>query len=256
MSSAARVSIREFFDVLSPRLYLILVIPRILLQVLFFYLVASLAGGKQLGLYSLVGNAFAISASSILVALNNLVTEERRRGTLEAIVMSPAPVVPVILGKCSMALLEGLFRSAVTLFIMGPIVGLSLHQLLLAVEAFPIAIIINISLMGLGFLIGSTAITNTRLNFLPNFTTYLLMILAGVNYPVSLLPQWARVLANFLPMTHGIAGFRAILEEGRWAGALQPFALEALVAVAYLMIGCLIFYRKVKSAREGVSDFV
>ena len=254
--SAARVSMRDFLDVSPPKLYVALVLPRMLFQVLFFYLVALLAGGKSLASYALVGNAFAVSATSVLTGINNSVRSDRSRGTLEMIVASPAPVLPVVLGECACPFVEGVFRSSLVLFLMGPLMGITGSQLLRACMAFPIMIVTIMSLVGLGFLIGSIGLTSSRFNFMPNVATYTLMFLSGVNYPVEALPQWAQAVARVLPMTHGLEGFRAVMQGVGGSAAWYPFIWEVCVAMAYLALGWSIFERRVSATRQGVSDFV
>jgi ABC-2 type transport system permease protein len=112
------------------------------------------------------------------------------------------------------------------------------------------------SLVGLGFLIGSTGLTTSRFNFVPNVATYTLMFLTGVNYPVDALPKWMQAVARLLPMTHGLEGFRAAMQGAGGSLVWRPFMYEVGIGLAYLAIGWSVFERRVSATRQGVSDFV
>ena len=76
---------------------------------------------------------------------------------------------------------------------------------------------------------------------------FLLLPIACVYYPVSVLPDWLQPVALALPPTHVFEGMRAILLEHRFEPAQLWWAL-GLNAV-YLIIGYVTFSRFLASAR-------
>lgn len=66
-------------------------------------------------------------------------------------------------------------------------------------------------------------------------------LLGGVLYPVAVLPDWLRVPAALLPITHAIEGMRpAVLQAAAWSAlgpSLLPLALFALGLLPLSLVG-------------------
>lgn len=80
---------------------------------------------------------------------------------------------------------------------------------------------------------------------------FLLLPIACVYYPVSVLPEWLQPVALALPPTHVFEGMRAILLEHRFDASDLWWAL-GLNAI-YLVVGYVVFSRFLASARVNGS---
>jgi ABC-2 type transport system permease protein len=77
--------------------------------------------------------------------------------------------------------------------------------------------------------------------------TFVLLPLACVYYPVSILPHWLQWVAWALPPTYVFEGMRAILLDGTFRGDLMVLAL--LINAAYLCAAVVLYLRLLDSAR-------
>jgi ABC-2 type transport system permease protein len=57
----------------------------------------------------------------------------------------------------------------------------------------------------------------------------LLLLVSGVYYPVSVLPDWMQAVANISPATYVLEGMRAALLEGTPTLALGPYLAPILI---------------------------
>jgi ABC-2 type transport system permease protein len=74
---------------------------------------------------------------------------------------------------------------------------------------------------------------------------------AGVFYPVSILPGWMRAIATILPPSYVFEGMRAVVAGG--PAPWDRLALGAGLAVAYLILACLVFAKVYRYAiRTGL----
>ena len=78
---------------------------------------------------------------------------------------------------------------------------------------------------------------------------FILMPVSGVYYPISVLPDWLRVVSYALPPAYIFEGMRAILTEKtvHWDMLGIAFALS----VAYLVVGFQIFLWFYRSSRRA-----
>ena len=72
--------------------------------------------------------------------------------------------------------------------------------------------------------------------------------LSGVYYPLSVLPEWLRVVALALPSAHAFEGMRAVVLEGRVD--MGHMAWMAALDVVYLLLGGLSFLAFFRAAKN------
>ncbi len=77
--------------------------------------------------------------------------------------------------------------------------------------------------------------------------TFLLLPLACVYYPVSVLPEWLQWISLSLPPTHVFEGLRALLLENRFDGAAMLTALA--LNLLYFTAAAMVFALLLRSAR-------
>ncbi len=79
----------------------------------------------------------------------------------------------------------------------------------------------------------------------------LLLMLCGVNFPVSRLPEWLQMISLLLPMTRGVQAARLAL-VGAPVGQILPLLVgEILVGLVYVLAGYLVFRWFEEFARRG-----
>jgi ABC-2 type transport system permease protein len=71
----------------------------------------------------------------------------------------------------------------------------------------------------------------------------LLLLISGVYYKVSVLPEWMQVAAQFSPVTYGLEGSRAALQDGAGVAELWDSIWPLLImGVVFVPLGIFIFH--------------
>ena len=72
-------------------------------------------------------------------------------------------------------------------------------------------VIVAFSCTGIGLLNAAMGLRWRETAVLSNFILYFLLLFAGVNVPIDLLPGWLQTLSKGLPITHGAEAAREIV---------------------------------------------
>jgi ABC-2 type transport system permease protein len=200
---------------------------RILAQVLFYLVIGSLLGPGQ-GRYLMIGNTVFLMAAHSLSTSASL-TWERQLGTLPLLVASPTPASTVLIGRSLFWIPDGLICSMAAFLILGPVAGVHFTAAALGWTAILLAVT-GIACYGLGCFLGSLMLVVPDLrNVVGNAMTTVMMILCGVNLPLDALGPTAQRVAEFLPLTHGLAAIRLTLDNG---GASAEVGRQAMLELA------------------------
>ena len=112
-------------------------------------------------------------------------------------------------------------------------------------------LLISFTTAGLGLLFGSLGLIMRDAITIANVMYYLLLVLCGINFPVSRFPEVVQVISYCLPLTRGV-------EAAREAAAGAPItqiggllAGELVVGVLYAMLGYALFRALEAYARRG-----
>ena len=78
--------------------------------------------------------------------------------------------------------------------------------------------------------------------------------MAGVFYPVSVVPRWMQQAANFLPLTHTLEGMRLAILRGYGLRQLIPQVVALLIFAAIVLpLSALAFAWAVRRAKRDGS---
>lgn len=159
------------------------------------------------------------------------ITRETERGTLEALLTSPAQPVEVMVGKITPYIFVGFVQVAVMLtgarFLFNvPFAGNPI-AFLAAVSLF---ILVNLSV---GFLFSTMARTQMQAMQMTMFIFLPSILLSGFMFPFYGMPLWAQTIGQILPTTHFIRAVRAVMLKGAGLVDIWPnlWPLMAILAV-------------------------
>jgi ABC-2 type transport system permease protein len=174
-------------------------------------------------------------------------------GTLEAEIATPAPPWMILSAPpiCEFALAA--VRSSVYLAGAWLLLGLDLSRAnwLSVTVAAPLIVA---AFSGLGLLAAGTTMMVRRINPVAMVIGSLSFFLSGVIYPVSVLPDWLRLVGGMLPLTHALAALRGALLLGASPAQLgAPLGVLALFAVVLAPIGAGVFAYALRRARADGS---
>jgi lipooligosaccharide transport system permease protein len=150
-------------------------------------------------------------------------TEQR---TYTAILATPCSVGDVVAGDIVWAASKSVIAVAIVVILA---VGFGLlASPLAAVALVPTGFAIGLLFGGLGMLVTARAASYDSFNYYFTLGISLMVLFAGVFFPLDSLPSWARALAWMLPLTHAVSLCRAIA-----SGHPGPLAL---VNVGYVVV--------------------
>jgi ABC-2 type transport system permease protein len=190
----------------------------------------------------LIGAVIWSYLGMIFEILTETVAWERWEGTIEYTFMAPLSRAVHLGGMGLFAVLYGVLRTAVVFAIVALFFGLHFHQadFLTALVVLAIA---SFSFVGVGIVTAVLPLISPEKGAQFGFIAQgLLLVVSGVYYPVSVLPQWMQWLAKISPATYALRGIRAAILGGAGLGSqwgnLWPLLILGVVAIP---LGLLVF---------------
>lgn len=222
------------------------VVPRILLQGIFYTLLGRLTGGAEGARFAFTGVA-AFSATSItIIGVCDVPAIDRWSDTysrLQNAVISPGTIY---LYRTLPYTVDGMAAILIMLGVDGPLLGLGGISLNL-LGVLPLLLLTAVTSALFGLAVAALAVRSGQDVLLGNLASYLVLAAGGVIVPLSPRLPWIRPLGEILPMTHGLAAAHAALAGAGWAGDLR---LEATDGAAWLVIAMLLFRETDRAARR------
>lgn len=203
---------------------------------------ASREGQLDLVLYLGIGTVVWAYLSAVFSNVGEMVAWERWEGTIEYTMMAPISRLAHMLGVSLFSIIYGLARSALLLGVLSLFFSVDLSNANMA-GATIILLAGSISFLGFGIMAAVLPLLfperGAELTFV---ISSILLLVSGVYYPISVLPEWMQPLAAISPATYVLDGMRAALLDGAptssLGSALWPILLLGVLAVP---IGIAIF---------------
>jgi len=164
---------------------------------------------------------------------------ERDLGIVQKFLTSPTPRIALVTGKALSAGVRGLAQGAI-IYLLAIGIGVK-------VNLDPLSIIVVIALILLGAAIFSTlsliiaCLVKTRERFMGigQMITMPLFLASNAIYPISLMPDWLKVIAYGNPLTYQVDAMRGLMIVGGVSehGVLFDLALLFMIAAVLIWIG-------------------
>lgn len=191
--------------------------------------------------FLLIGGIFSRYLSFGMRHFGRELEHEMVAGTLEPMLVTATPPVLVLLGPSLWVAVEGMLLMGVQF-----LAGVLFFEADFSRANWPAALAIGaVSLSALsawGVLSAAFMLLFKRadpLSWLVDVTIYLL---AGVYFPVSLLPVWLKVPAYLLPLSYSLEALRLALMRGQTLAQLSGYAGILLIFNALLIpVGVVVF---------------
>lgn len=244
------IQYKALFQWATPLGYLSSKILMPVFQVIFFVQLGVFATGHANALYFAVGNAIQVTAVNGIFGVVMTVGNERQFGTLPLLLASPANRLATFLGRALMHILDGISSVVVGFVVAALLYGLDLGRADLPLLALSIALT-SATVCGLGLMLGSLSLIYRDVMLIGNLVYYLLLIFAGVNFPVHRLPPALQLISYGIPMTRGVEAARLAVQGSPIGPAAGLLAGEAAIGLAYAGVGYLLFLWLERMARRG-----
>jgi ABC-2 type transport system permease protein len=183
------------------------------------------AEGSYVAFMSVGLLALLMTMVGTLLTAQNL-AREKELGTIEQLNATPVSRTQFIAGKLLPFWLLGIVEIAAGLVIIRFVLGVAFAGPVFVV--FLGAALYLVCALGLGLLISTSVDTQQQALFVVFFVLMIFLFMGGLFTPVSSMPTWAQVIAEFNPIKHFIALVRGVLLRG--AGLAD--VLRELVALS------------------------
>lgn len=166
--------------------------------------------------------------------------DEQEEGSFEQLWLTPAPRWLLALGNAAANSLINLTMALSVLMLVHLFFGLPLSvnwPLLVTVAALS-----WISMYGLGFVYAGLVMFLRDATHLVDLVNRAVMILAGVTFPLSVLPVWLRGMARVTPLSWVLTSLRSVMISGSTWGDLElELTVLSVMAVGFPLFGYFVF---------------
>jgi len=202
-------------------------------------------------LYLLVGTLVWHYLSVVFDNVSEMIAWERWEGTIEYTFMAPVSRMTQMLGQTAFALVYGLLHTTIILFVVTLFFQLNLSQANVP-GALAILAVGSFSFIGFGIMAAVLPLLfPERGAQMSHVIQAVLLLVSGVYYPISVLPQWMQGLARLSPATYVLEGMRMALLTGASFAQLWPFVLPLLaMGLVAVPLGVWIFGRAERYAKR------
>jgi ABC-2 type transport system permease protein len=184
--------------------------------------------------------SFAIMMVTVMITII-LFVFERRNGTLQRLLASPASETEIVFGYAFAFAVIGIIQSTIILT-----AAMLMFDITIAGNialALTVIILIGFGHQGLGILLSAGAKNELQaIQFIP-LIIFPSVLLAGLFWPVESVPEILRPLSYLIPLKYGIDAERSIMIRG-WGIGQVWVEITILVVFAFLTLGASIMMLK------------
>jgi ABC-2 type transport system permease protein len=198
---------------------------------------------EHLMTFLMVGALVWSYLSVLFDVLSETVSWERWEGTIEYTFMSPASRVTHLLGMGLYAVAYGIAQIAIMLGIVSLFFELDLSEANYW-GALVVLAVCSVSLVGFGIVAAVLPLISPEKGQQVSYiVSSLLLLVSGVYYPVSVLPEWMQAIATVSPVTYALDGIRQALLEGAGVAELWGYIWPLIVMGAiFVPLGLWVFH--------------
>ncbi len=187
----------------------------------------------------------------IFEVVTETVAWERWEGTIEYTFMAPLSRPAHLLGMGAFAVVYGVLRTALLFAVVATFLDITFHDPQFLSAAL-VLLVSSVSFIGIGMMTAVLPLISpekgTQLGFIAQG---LLLVVSGVYYPVTVLPQWMQWLSVISPATYTLEGCRAAILESAGPAAvwddIWPLIVIGAIAVP---VGLAVFRRGERYAKQ------
>jgi len=193
-------------------------------------------------LYLLIGTLVWHYLSVVFHDISEAIAWERWEGTIEYTFMAPVSRFTHMMGQTAFCVVYGVLHTGVILAVVTMFFQLDLSGANLLGSTL-VLLSGSLSFIGLGVIAAVLPLLwPERGAQMTHVVQALVLLVSGVYYPVSVLPDWMQPLARVSPATYVLEGMRAGLQDGASTKALvQHIWPLLLMGVVFIPAGVWVF---------------
>jgi ABC-2 type transport system permease protein len=229
--------VRDLKTALSYPLAFLLGVGGIFFNVVMLYFLSRYMPRPNYFPFVIVGLAMQNYLAVAMGGLTRSIRESQMLGTLEMLLSSPTSLPVIIFASSIGPFLVTTLRIAV-FFLFAMILGESFHCASPAAVAVVVVLSIT-SFSVFGVLSAAVILVLKRGNPFNLLVAASSTLLAGIFYPVHILPDWLQLAAWFLPVTHAVEAMRRLVLSGGGFGDIREQLLWLFLFSAIALPGAL-----------------
>jgi ABC-2 type transport system permease protein len=168
---------------------------------------------------------------------------ERDLGLLNKLFSTPAPRSAIVLGKALSAGVRGIFQAiAVLALALVMRINISLNPLDL-LGVFCVTIMFGMCFSSLSMCLAPLFRTRERMMGIGQAITMPLFFASNAIYPIELMPDWLKVIANINPLSYVVDAMRALLITGDLSRLPMDILAISLATIILIVLASLSFRR-------------
>jgi ABC-2 type transport system permease protein len=187
----------------------------------------------------LVGATIWAFLGIIFEFMTETVAWERWEGTIEYTFMAPLSRLVHLFGQGAFAVLYGLIRATILFFAVAAFIGIHAPQANYG-AAFVLLALASLSFIGVGIMTSVLPLVSPEKGAQLGFVAQgVMLVVSGVYYSVSVMPEWMQWIAKISPATYVLRGDRASIIHGTglvWADVWPLLIIAVLATPLGLMI--------------------
>jgi len=188
----------------------------------------------------LVGAVIWAFLGIIFEFVTETVAWERWEGTIEYTFMAPISRSVHLFGMAAYAVLYGLVRATILFFVVVAFIGLHVPDANFT-AALALLAIASLSFMGIGIMTSVLPLISPEKGAQLGFIAQgLMLVVSGVYYPVTVMPEWMQWVSKISPATYALRGCRASIIDGAGLAWDDVWPL-LLIAAGAIPLGLWIF---------------
>lgn len=206
---------------------------------------------SYLVLYLLVGALVWHYLSLIFDNVSEMIAWERWEGTIEYTFMAPVSRFTHMVGTTIFSLIYGLLHTVVILAVVTLFFHLDLGRANL-MGSLLVLMAGTLSFIGLGIVAAVLPLLfPERGSQMTHVIQALILLISGVYYPVSVLPNWIQPIARLSPATYVLEGMRQGMLQGAMTLSLLGYVWPLLVVgIAAIPVGVFVFAQAERYAKR------
>jgi ABC-2 type transport system permease protein len=251
---------RDFSLNLSYRLSFLMQFAGIFISIALFYFLSQLFGtalvpqleqyGGNYFSFVLIGLAFSGYVSLSLSSFAQSIREGQMMGTLEIVLLSPTRLSVILLSSSLWSYLLTTLRVVIYLVIGVLVFGANLSQANL-ITAVVVLVMSIASFSGIGILSAAIVLIVKKGDPIAWALGGFSSLLAGVYYPVTVLPNWLEPVSRFIPLTYALDAMRLAMLKG---SSLYDVRLDILSLLGFTLVltplAFIVFQKALKRAKK------
>jgi ABC-2 type transport system permease protein len=239
--SSAVLAKRALFSWLNPAMWATQLLTMSLFQMAFFVYVATFVNNPEVTVtYVAIGNALQSLAYVSVFAVCNITGEEKNQGTIQNLLVSPASRFSVFVGRAMFQIVNGLATVVIAFIYAAFVFNVDFSSANLLGLALVI-LVTTFAMTGFGLMLSSLGLFLRTSMIIANVFLFIGLLVCGVNFPVSYLPEWLQPLSYAIPMTYGTEAARMAVAGSSLGDISGLLGMEALVGFVVMFVGYLMF---------------